>query len=192
MPASRLNPPTTDEQAHLLAQWAVRQPDRAPTATFEQISGHLDYMLVTLSTRRSDEQDGEKRATVYAAILSEYSNEALSFMAMEACKTLDWFPTPRQCLDILKRWREPVPAKVHARNLCQKYWQTRFDEFAEALSRDDVDPAIIENVNPAWLLIAEERGLLRRLDDGQYVIRSRWHGPRRLYIINQQPKGKAA
>lgn len=119
------------------------------------------------------------RAAVYAAILSDFTNDALAFMARRACETLDWFPTPRQCLEILREWQEPVSAKERANSLCLSYWQGRFDQFVTALEDGSATMFDVEKAPDRWRRIAEDRGLLRRMDDGSYVIRAKWQGPRK-------------
>lgn len=162
-----------------MAAWAQRQPIRSPQASFDQIGRHLDFLHAALPSRRSDEQAGRMRATVYAAVLSGYSDAALGWMAQRACATLDWFPTPHQCLEILQDWREPVTARARADALCLTYWQGQYEAFAAALADGTATAADVARAKPRWCAIACERGLLRRLDDGSYVIRTLWQGPLR-------------
>lgn len=184
--ASRIRPPETDEEARKLKEWAARQPIHVQPATFEQISQHLDFIKTVLPTQKNDEISGKMRVTVYASILSDFTNDALAYMVNRACRELDWFPTPRQCLEILKDWQQPVSVQERVNSLCLTYWQGRFDAFIDALKDGSATILDLENAQERWKRIAVDRGHLRRMDDGSYVIRSKWHGP----IFKHKPAPK--
>ena len=164
--------PETVEECRALKAWAEAQDDRPAPASVTQLARHLEYLAATLPRQGTDEETGEKRTAVYARILGGYSNDALAYMARKACETLNWFPTPKQCLDILQGYRAPTSEKDQALSLCHRFQQGRFEEFvadlqADRATQDDVDAAPLQ-----WRKIAMERGHLRWIEEQQrYVIR---------------------
>lgn len=176
---SDLKAPATEEEARALRKWAEKVDDSPIPATVEEIARHFKFLNASLPTRATSVEDGRKRAAVYISVLQGYSNEALAYMARRAIETLQWLPTPSQCLAILKDWREPTSVKDHAIALCARFWQERMETFLAALEDGSATMADVEQAQERWRRIAEDRGLLRRLDDGSLVIRSKWHGPRK-------------
>lgn len=164
--------PETDEEARALKAWAMSQDDAPIFASPGQLSRHLEFMAATLPTKAMDEESGKKRVAVYARIFADFSNEALAYMSRKACETLDWFPTPRQCLDILREYRGPVTDKDNALMLCHRFWQGRFEGFITALKDGVATDDDVAAVPSQWRAIAMERGYLRWIQEqGRYVIR---------------------
>lgn len=171
--------PQTTEEARSLRAWAETYVEQRVNATPEQIVKHLTAMSATLPSRSVDIDAGKTRVAVYTKFLLEWPNEALAYMSRRACAEMDWFPTPKQCLDLLKCWTAPAGLRDRAFRYCDQFWQMRHDEWIARLAGDDASPDDLTGVPANWLSIAEERGLLRRMDDGSFVIRSIWHGPRK-------------
>jgi len=163
--------PETVEECRSLKEWADAQPDGVPPASTSQLARHLEYLAVTLPRQAADDESGEKRTAVYARILGGYSNHALAYMARKACETLNWFPTPKQCLDILETYRPPQTEKDGALALCHRFWQGRFEDWHAAVRDGSADQATIDGAPKQWRMIAMERGLLRLLEDGSFVLR---------------------
>jgi hypothetical protein len=87
-----------------LRSMALAMPvENIPVETRE-LAKQLQFIEATLSSKNTDEQSGQMRTAVYARILGGYTKEALSYMTERVCKELDWFPTPRQCLQILESY----------------------------------------------------------------------------------------
>lgn len=169
-----LRHPTTDAECNALREWAQSTPaDRPAAASMDQLKRHLEFMAAALPSKGLDEQSGKMKAAVYAALLGGQPNEALAYMARTACMTLDWFPTPRQCLDIIADYRPPVSDQEIAIRLCQDYTANQFDRWIANLS----DGQPIGDVPEQWKRIAVEQGAIRRLSDGSYVSRALYHGP---------------
>ena len=169
-----LHLPTTDAECAALREWATTtQPFRAPAATIDQLAKHLEFMAAALPSKGLDEQTGKKKAAVYASLLGGQPNEALAYMARTACMTLDWFPTPRQCLDIIADYRPPVSDQEVAIRLCQDYTSNKFDRWIANLTQGQP----VGDVPEQWKRIAVEQGAMRRLSDGSYVSRALYHGP---------------
>jgi hypothetical protein len=165
--------PATAEECGVLMRWAQAQPDGWPLATVDELARHLDFLGSTLPRQATDAESGRMRAAVYARFLASYSNSALAYMSRRACETLDWFPTPRQCLDILKDYQAPITEKETALRLCGAFWGERFDAFLSNVVRADkvITQADIDAVPEQWRRIAVERGALRLMADGTFVVR---------------------
>lgn len=164
--------PETIDEARALKEWADAQNDAPVPASINQLARHLEYLAVTLPRQGADEESGEKRTAVYARLLGSFSNDALAFMSRRACETLNWFPTPKQCLDILATYRAPASEKDQALTLCHRFWQGRFEDFIALLKRGEASQDDVDAVPRQWRAIAMEQGYLRWIgDEDRYVIR---------------------
>lgn len=171
--------PTTVDECNALREWAQTTPCEVPQpASSDQLAKHLSFMAAALPSKNVDDTTGKMRATVYASLLRGYPNEALAFMARRACQSLDWFPTPKQCLELLAEYKQPESAQTKALRLCQDFTSTQFDRWL-ANVRDGQEPG---DVPESWMRIAVEQGVMRRLDDGSYVSRALYQGPRKAYV----------
>jgi len=166
-----IRPPESEEECRALKAWADSIDDRPQPATPSQIARHLEFMSATLPSRNIDEETGRMRFAVYSRLLGEYSNDALAYMARNACTKFDWFPTPRQCLEILAEYRPAASEKERALMLCHSFWQGRFEDFITALKSGDATQEMVDAVNKQWRFIAMERGFLRHMPDGSFIIR---------------------
>lgn len=172
MPKPPIQMPITATEAYALQAWAESVDDRPRPASMLQITKHLTFMAATLPSKNLDEESGKMRVAVYSSILRDYSNEAIAYMARRACQQLDWFPTPRQCLELIGGYRPPVTEKDEALMLCHNYWHGKFDEFMDYLKAGGATQEMVDAVPRRWRLIAMERGYLRHLPDGdRFVIR---------------------
>ncbi len=136
-------------------------------------------MAATLPSKSVDDESGKKRVAVYSAILGEFSNDAIAYMARRACAELDWFPTPRQCLNMLQDYRPPATEKQQALQLCYRFWQGRFEDFILALKTDTIDQDAVDTVPGQWKRIAVEQGYLIYLpEEGRYLLRTLFHARR--------------
>jgi len=164
--------PETVEEAKALRIWADTQDDRQTPASPLQITKHLTYLATTLPSKTQDDTSGKMRFAVYSSILAEYSNEALAYMARRACEELDWFPSPRWCLETAGKYRPPVSEKEQALALCHRFFQGKFEDFIFALTHGTADQDMVDSTPLQWRKIAMERGYLRWIQEReQYVIR---------------------
>jgi hypothetical protein len=159
----------TDSECDELRRLALAMPAEHVPASRQEFAKHLQFIKATLPTQYSDEESGQQRTAVYARILGDYSNAALSYMTERVCRELDWFPTPRQCLTILADYRPPATRKDTALQLCANHTQAKFDEWLQAL-RAGADPVELTGKPERWLRIATEQGYLRCVE-GEYVQR---------------------
>ena len=168
--------PSTLAEADQLREWALTTvPAAAAAASADQLARHLEFMAAALPSRANDAETGRKRVAVYASILAGKSNEALAFMSRRACETLEWFPSPKQCLDILADYRPPETPQAAALLTCERFTEQAFAEWMRALR----DGAPVGDVPERWKRIAVEQGDARRLDDGSYTSRRLYYGPPR-------------
>lgn len=164
--------PDTVEEAKALHAWAESLDERPLPASVLQITKHLSFMAATLPSKSQDDQSGKMRFVVYSSLLGGYSNDALAYMARRACKELDWFPSPRWCLEAVQGYRPPASEKDQARSLCSRFWEGRFEDFFFNLKNGITDQETVDAVPLRWRRIAFERGLLRWSDEDQrYILR---------------------
>lgn len=158
-PALRL--PSTVEEADRLMAWAMSIPVQPEPCDVSAIAVQLDYMRAALPSRSVDEEDGKKRLAVYVKLLRPFSEAALAHMARRACEELDWFPTPRWCVEAARSHRAPSKDRETALALCSRFRQQIFTDWLRRLRAGDVDQAEIDAAPKRHRLLAEDQGLLR-------------------------------
>ncbi len=161
---------TSLEECEQLRALALAQPPSFVPATPQQIAKQLSYLSATLPSKNIDEEAGQLRFVVYVRILTGYTKEALSYMTERACREMDWFPTPRQCLEILDAYNAPATTAEKALLKCSTFTQAAFDEWLGRLWREKVEQAEIDAKPERWLRIAECQNALRFVD-GKYLQR---------------------
>lgn len=171
---NRVERPTSDEQYQaLVAAIPTLSTIAEAQASPSQFAKIFKYLADALPSRATDEESGRTKLTVYASILGHFSNDALAFMARRACETLDWFPTPKQCLEILRDYPAPQPPRATAERYCFEYRQAQMEGFLSALRDGTATTDMLGDKPDQWLRIANERGYLRKLPDGSYIIRQK-------------------
>lgn len=130
-------------------------------------------MAATLPSKAVDDDAGKMRVAVYSRLFEGYSNEALAYMARIACERCDWFPTPRQCLDILANYRSPTSDREIALGYCHDFTQRHFEFWLSRISDGTADQATIMEPPEQWRRIAVERGYLRFVPPDRYVVRKK-------------------
>ncbi|MGW8134176.1 hypothetical protein ACWGNZ_00860 [Sphingomonas zeae] len=168
---------TTMEEADELREWALTTAAATPAAaaTPEQLARHLEFLHAALPSRANDMETGKRRFAVYASLLTGKSNEALAYMARRAAETLEWFPSPSQCLEILKGYHPPDTPQAAALIEVQRFTDAQFPAWLKAVRGGGP----IGNPPEQWMRIAVEQGVMRRLADGSMVSRALYHGPPR-------------
>lgn len=174
-----MHAPETSEQCRALRTWAEALPvEYVPTATDSEIIDAL-ITLAVLPKRSSGEDEGRMGTTVYVALLREFSLPALEFMAMEAVRTLKWYPVPAECIALAKSYRVAMSEREIALRQCAGYEAGAFDRWLAAV-------AVGRSINRGpdqWRRVAVERGILRCLDReaGVFVTRALYHGPVKVW-----------
>ncbi|MDY7525504.1 hypothetical protein [Sphingomonas sp. 10B4] len=155
-----------------LIEWAQTSQEPHRPVGEAAFGKHLEY-LAALPSKNIDEDLGRKSATVYYALLKDYPAEAIAHMVRRACETLDWFPTPRQCLELVATYRAPTTEQEQALLICREFAEEQFAQWLENVRNGQP----IGDVPARWMRIAVERGLMRVLADGRFVSRALYHGP---------------
>jgi hypothetical protein len=172
MPKPVIRLPETVDEAKALKAWANAQDDRQRPASPLQITKHLTFLGATLPSKSQDDDSGKMRFAVYSSVLAEYSNDALAYMARRACAELNWFPTPRQCIEFADQYRPPVSEKDRALSLCHRFFQGRFEDFISDLKLGLATQDLVDAAPLQWQQIAMEQGYLRWINEQKrYVIR---------------------
>lgn len=151
-------------------------PLAAPVPCDASDFAKLMRSLSILPSRADDEVTGKLRLGIYHRMMGQYPRAAIAYMVETALSTLDWFPTPKQCLEILSGWkdREAVEHKhrtMMAASAVRQERQSRLNDVMEALYRRDLDQAQIDALPDQVKAIGAERGFLRLHDDGVYRAR---------------------
>jgi hypothetical protein len=169
--------PTSQDESRALREWANSLPVEAPDrATPEQITKHLAFLASTLPSKNIDDLAGKMRFAVYVSMLSGFSDKALAHMSRRACETLDWFPTPHQCLEMAKEHNPGQSARQTAITACNHFDQNAFEIWIDGIGPGQPDL----NVPEHWIEIALTRAVLRKLDDGTVVTRERFRALRNV------------
>lgn len=163
--------PETEDECRALEEWAKSTASAPPRASIAQISRHLEFLAATLPSKNVDDTTGKMRFSVYYRMLGDYSDAALSYMSRKVCEQFDWFPTPHQCLEILKEYREPTSPQGLALSYCAQFWNGKLDGFLDALRSRTATQDMVDAVPDRWRRIATEQGYLR-WGDGKHTIRT--------------------
>jgi hypothetical protein len=130
-------------------------------------------MAATLPSRNLDTETGRNRVAVYVRLLSDYTEAAMAHLSRTACATLEWFPTPAQCIRILDAFTDRPTPRDTALSLCHSFAQSQFEAFRAALKAGEATPDLIASVPDQWRRIAVEQGFLRKIGE-TYELEPRW------------------
>lgn len=134
-------------------------------------------LMLTLPRKADDELTGTARLNLYTRMLGSYPTEAINHLAEQAIASCDWFPTPKQCLDILAGWKrtdDPAQIKAKAGILARRERQARADDMLAALDRREMTQAEIDALPLRIKRIAAERCTLWAWPDGRFTVRKDW------------------
>lgn len=144
-----------------------------PRCSDDQFNKSMRAMSM-LPRRGDDETTGELRVEIYQAMLGHYPNAAIRFLSATALAELEWFPSPKQCLEILARWKRndgEGQKRTRSAAMVRAEHQARFDEIMGRLERREFDETDLAALPARILGIGAERGFLRLHDDGVYRAR---------------------
>lgn len=160
----------TVKEREELKSLCLQMPRREPLATAQQIGEHLAFIKSALPSQNRDELAGEMGATVYVSALSDYTNEAVSYMAKRAVVEFDWFPTPRQCLAIIKGYKNAPTLRARGLRKVQGHSQKQLEMFLNKLKAGPVSQEYIDAQSDKAKQIAETQSWLW-FKDGKYTQR---------------------
>ena len=152
-----------------LKDWATSQPIRHEPATLEQFTKLIDF-LATMPSRSDDIDTGRLRFTIYRRMLGDYSNDALQFMVFHAFERHTFFPSVKDCLEILREYQPPPLPRDNVLRLCQISASIRLDAWLARIEDGTATQSEIDAAPEAWKRIADCR-LLLWIKDGEYVRR---------------------
>lgn len=136
--------------------------------------------LSTLPRRGDDDLSAELRTKHWCRDFGGYPNSAITFLHDTVRRECRFFPSPKECFDILARWErndKPARDRNYARNRVAMELRVRFDEAMSALSSRRLSQEEIDALPDRWKAIAAERCLLWALRDGTYVVRNSMTSP---------------
>lgn len=134
----------------------------------------LRTLLAVLPKRGSDEVSGALLIEAYQAKLLVYPKDQISYLGDRAMERCQWFPTIAECREIMQGWRrddDHVRRQQRASLAVRRECEARFDELMTRLACGQCDQAEIDGLPERTRRIAEERGFLRRHEDGSYSAR---------------------
>ena len=123
-------------------------------------------MREVLKRAATDDVGGKLAFAVYVRMLGAYPDEAISYLTEQAIAKLTFFPTPAECLSILKGWhRRDDMARAHhlATMATQREYRARWDETRAALkartmTQDEIDelPLKLQQVMHTECLLSQD------------------------------------
>lgn len=109
-------------------------------------------MDAALPRRNQDETGGKLLAETYARMLSSYSVAAINYLAREAIRQCDWFPTVRRCEELLAGYHrndEALHLQTEARHLLAQRVAEKRANLIAALEEGRVTQDKIDTMPPA-------------------------------------------
>ncbi len=131
--------------------------------------------LSTMPRRADDAVSGEVRIALFLRDFAGYSKAAMNFLHDTARRELRFFPSPKECFDILDRWERcdgPSVARRLARQRAKAELTARHNEALQALRERSLDQAAIDALPDHWKRQGEVLGYLRLWPDGRYSARA--------------------
>lgn len=154
-----------DEQLALCDRIAA-----SPVPKWEPVEAqHLLERLRTLDSllprRKADALSGELNQRVYVRALRHMPKAQIDFLWAEAVRTLEWFPTVKQCLDIAAKWTgkqqaENLPALAAAKSDRERFH--RLQAIRHRLRDEVVEQDWIDALTPGERKVLETEILLMR------------------------------
>lgn len=135
-----------------------------PPASREHILKCLRAMDAALPRRNQDETGGKLLAETYARMLSSYSVAAINYLAREAIRQCDWFPTVRRCEELLAGYHrndEALHLQTEARHLLAKRVAEKRANLIAALEEGRVVQDKIDTMPPSIREDMRKVGVLR-------------------------------
>lgn len=120
--------------------------------------------LSTLPRRAEDETTAKIRLGLFQRHFGHLSREALAHLTERATATCAFFPTPKECFDILLGWQRSDDAhRAHGRaeTLARREREARFDDLCARFRAGQVEQPEVDALSERWQRILVERGFLR-------------------------------
>lgn len=130
-------------------------------------------MRAVLPMQNKDDTTAEIFVKVYRHKLGQYPDAALSYLADKAIDRCDWFPTIKECQEILSEWKrtdDVANGRREAIAMVRHEMDARMDDAFREMKAGAIKQAGIGVLSDRWKRIAVERGHLRCID-GAYSLR---------------------
>jgi hypothetical protein len=155
-----------------LRDLAVAMKEEKQSSSPDFISRQLQFIDSTLPSKNTDVVSGKMRTAVYIQLLINYSDDAIKFLTKTACSELEWFPTPKKCLEILAKYTPAITDKSRALQVSSFFMQQNFDAFRAKVIDKSVTQEEINQVPMRWRHMLECQMLLV-FRDGKYFVRQK-------------------
>lgn len=133
--------------------------------------------LTILPRKADDKVTGDLRLKLYRWQLREFSEGDINFLVKEALASCKFFPTPAECLAIIGRRDGPVERaqrnQAAAQGRIRREMQQRYLDWLMRLRRGDMMQSEVDAAPERWCAVGETQGLLRKDDDGRFVLRAK-------------------
>lgn len=130
-------------------------------------------MLSILPRKADDELTGELRQKLYRRMLRSQTQRAMQWLGSQALLRCQWFPTIKECLDIIADMPGGLSDLAKAKRIAAARirWenQARFDEVMERLRERSMPQDEIDALPDYYKRVGETRSYLRLQADGRYV-----------------------
>ena len=151
------------EQFELVCELADGPLPALPRAADDYLTKCLRVMDSALPRRARDESSGRLMLATYKRLLGGRSEDELNFLSKTAIEELEWFPSVKQCLAILKRWHradEHAHRRLIAQRIAEKQQVIRREKFFAAMAEGRMPQERIDRLSDSQLAEARRRNLL--------------------------------
>ena len=124
--------------------------------------------------RRADDTGGPLRLKLYRRKLGGFENGALSFLVDRGLERFQFFPSIKECLDLLRAFPNrdrDAGRRGHAKSLIEREQQHRLHDAILAMRRREFSQTEIDALPAKWKQIAAEKMLLWAWPDGRFTVR---------------------
>lgn len=142
-------PKRLDDDQFAMVEAVSRQKLPAlPLADDEHIAYCLKALDANLPRKQTDEDTGALRARTFRKKLEGQPKAAINWALNHIIENHQWYPTVKELLDVLKRWRrQDEPALIRSKAYClylREKEARENDEPAERCSPEDADRILTE------------------------------------------------
>lgn len=147
---------------------AYRTVPQMPSCTDDQFAKYIRIMQTELKSRPEDEQSGKILLRVYHSRLGHHPAEAIQYLAQRCVDTMIFFPTVKECHDVLEGWVNPMakPSDI-AMRIVYRQAEHRLEDFRATLRNGTATQPEVDALPERWRAILMEQGFLRF--DGEYT-----------------------
>lgn len=131
----------------------------------------LRILQAALPKRASDTLSGELFVAAYQRKLGHHPKEAISYMTDQALDRFQWFPTIKECAEVIEGWSrndDALKAKNRAGIIARNERQARLDETIAALEAGELSGDQIAALPERFRDIALTQGLIWADPDGTF------------------------